>query len=70
MESDLGVLVDGKMSRSQEHALEVNGATDPLGCTMPSTVTRAGEGLSPLLCAVQPHLKHWVQLECHGTRRT
>lgn len=68
MESVLGMLVDGKTNLSQEHAMEANGATYGLGCTRPNAATGTGEEFSPLLCAVQPHLKHRVQLGCHSTR--
>ena len=61
-EMDLEVLVNSKWNMSQQCALAAQRANRTLGCTRPSTASGRGEGLSPLLCAVWPHLQHWMPL--------
>ena len=62
-DSDLGILVCGKLKESQQHALEAQKANCTLGC-ITSTATTQGKGLSncALCCAVRLHLQHWGQV--------
>ena len=69
VERDLGALADGKLELSQKSAVAAQRANRTLGCTRPSTASGRGEGLSPLLCAVWPHLQHRVWFGCHSIRR-
>lgn len=60
---DLGVLVDGKLNRSQRRAPAAQRASRLLGCTRRSTASRWKEGIDPLYSAVvRPHLEYCVQL--------
>ena len=69
IERDLGELVDGKLNMRQQCALAAQRANHTLGCPRPNTASGRGEGLSPLLCAVWPHLQHRVWFGCHSIRR-
>ena len=51
-EKDLGVLVDGKLTVSQKHALTAQKATRVLGCTQSSVGSRARGGILPLCSAL------------------
>jgi len=60
---DLRVWADGKLSRSQQHALTAQRASRALGCIGHSTASQLREGIVPFCTAlVQPHLEHCMQL--------
>ena len=59
-ERDLGVLVDGRLNLSGVPWWP-KGPTIPWGASGPALPPGEGMG-GPLLCAVWPHLKHWVQV--------
>ena len=66
VETDLGVLLDGKRTMSQQCVLTAQKANRVLGCIKRSVARRSREGILPLYSPlVRPHLQCWVQLWRH-----
>ena len=62
-ERDLGVLVGGKLNRSQQRAQAAKRANHSLGCIKHSITSRSKEEILLLyFVLVQPHLEYCVQL--------
>ena len=62
VEKDLGVLVDGKLTMSQQCVLTAQKANHILGCIKRSVASRLREGILPLYSTLMiPHPEYCVQ---------